>query len=89
MRQEWGGRHAARMTRAVLIRDHDASVGYAPCYWCGRRATEADHWPIGRDEGGADALDNLVAACRPCNASRGAVYGIAKRKNTPPPSRRW
>ena len=89
MRQPWGGRFARRLTRAVLVRDFDPSLGYAPCRWCGDRASEADHWPVGRDEGGPDDLSNLVSACRPCNAQRGALYGIEKRKATPPPSRKW
>lgn len=49
----------------VLSRD-----GYA-CVYCGREATEADH-VIARANGGKDELTNLVAACRTCNASKGA-----------------
>lgn len=36
------------------------------CTYCGNEATEVDHiWPKAR--GGEDTLDNLVAACKPCN----------------------
>lgn len=86
---QWGGRRAAALTAAVLARDHDDALGYAPCYWCGARATTADHHPIGRDEGGPDTLDNLVAACRPCNSARGAAYANSKRAADPGPSRDW
>lgn len=85
----WGGRRAARLTAAVLARDHDPAAGYTPCYWCGQPANTADHYPIGRDEGGSDTLDNLVSACKPCNSTRGAAYTNAKRGTDPPPSREW
>lgn len=87
--ENWGGREASRLTAAVLARDLDLELGYSPCHWCGQRATTADHWPVGRDEGGPDTLDNLVPACRPCNASRGARYLQDKRRATPGPSRVW
>lgn len=86
----WGGRRAARLTAQVLARDYDPTIGYTPCYWChDAKATTADHYPIGRDEGGPDTLDNLVASCRPCNFRRGAQYSNAKRADDPPPSRDW
>lgn len=45
------------------------------CVKCGAEATEADHiWP--RSYGGSDALDNLQALCRSCNASKGATIYI-------------
>ena len=38
------------------------------CHWCGTpNATEADHM-LEHDAGGTDELDNLVPACKPCNA---------------------
>lgn len=56
------------------------------CHWCNsRQATTADHlievdrWPT--DTPGVNGLDNLVAACKPCNSSRGARYGNLKRKS--------
>jgi 5-methylcytosine-specific restriction endonuclease McrA len=49
----------------VLQRD-----GYT-CGYCGREATEADHI-ISKKSGGKDELNNLIAACRTCNASKGA-----------------
>jgi 5-methylcytosine-specific restriction endonuclease McrA len=87
-RPPWGGRPAQRLTAAVLARDLDPDLGYAPCKWCGTRATTADHWPIARVEGGPDSLDNLVAACRPCNTARG-VRTWEQRRAGPVPSRRW
>ena len=61
-------------------------AGHPPCHWCGiSEATTADHllevdrWPA--DTPGINALENLVAACKKCNSSRGARYGNLKRKN--------
>lgn len=87
--RRWGGHRAAKLTAAVLARDYDAKLGYTPCYWCGGKASTADHYPIGRDEGGPDTLDNLVSACPPCNFARGAAYSNAKRVADPGPSREW
>jgi HNH endonuclease/AAA domain len=61
---KWGGRRAQALTRAVLERD-----GYR-CVYCGGPATTADHI-VPRSAGGTDSMDNLRAACRPCNSSRG------------------
>ena len=47
------------------------------CHWCGQPATEADHL-IEHDRGGTDDLDNLVPACKTCNARRGNRYKQAK-----------
>ena len=85
----WGGRRAAALTAAVLARDLDAHLGYAPCRWCGRPATTADHWPVSQADGGPHVLGNLVAACRSCNSSRGARQGNLARSHDPPPSRPW
>ena len=49
-------------------------TGNPLCHWCGRNpATEADHL-IEHDRGGTDTTDNLVPACKPCNARRGQQY---------------
>jgi 5-methylcytosine-specific restriction endonuclease McrA len=85
----WGSNYHQRLSRAVLARDWDPDLGYTPCHWCGKPASTADHWPIGRDEGGPDTLANLVAACRPCNASRGARYVQGKRATPRQASREW
>ena len=49
---------------AVLHRD-----GWT-CRYCGREATEVDHVEP-RARGGATSPRNLVAACRPCNKTKG------------------
>ena len=63
--------------------------GQQSCHWCGQRtATTADHlieedrWP--QNTPGLNDMDNLVAACKPCNSSRGAKYRNIKhsQKNT-------
>jgi 5-methylcytosine-specific restriction endonuclease McrA len=87
-RPRWGGRQSRALRLRVLARDYDPALGYSPCVWCGRPATTADHWPIARVDGGADTMENLRSACFPCNASRGAVLALERRR-PPPPSRRW
>jgi 5-methylcytosine-specific restriction endonuclease McrA len=86
--KRWAGAGATRLRLACLARDYDESLGYTPCRWCGKPATTADHWPIARAEGGPDTLDNLVPACRPCNAKRGAEL-FDQRAAPPAPTRRW
>jgi 5-methylcytosine-specific restriction endonuclease McrA len=49
---------------AVLHRDNWT------CRYCGDEATEVDH-VAPRARGGATSPANLVAACRPCNKSKG------------------
>jgi len=74
-----GGSRAWRRLRLdVLERD-----GWT-CHWCGGPASHADHL-LPRSRGGADDPDNLVAACSPCNLSRGAGPG----PRTLPASRSW
>jgi 5-methylcytosine-specific restriction endonuclease McrA len=42
-----------------------------PCHYCGGEACELDHVvPVSR--GGLHDVDNVVPACRGCNASKGA-----------------
>ena len=46
-----------------------------PCRWCGKRlrlgrALEADRYPICGHAGGTYRRDNIVPACRKCNATR-------------------
>jgi hypothetical protein len=54
-----------RSLRAIVLH-RDCYV----CRVCGDRATEVDHvWP--KSEGGSDALSNLQAICRTCNATKG------------------
>ena len=80
---EWGGRAAQALTAAVLRRD-----GYR-CRWCGGVATSADHYPVPRSAGGPDTLSNLVAACLPCNKSKGTGDRPRRRGVVAPPSRNW
>jgi len=54
------------LRRAVLARDGGR------CRYCGRVARQADHI-IPRKRGGADALENLVACCAPCNKIAGGL----------------
>lgn len=62
----------AAVRAAVLRRDRFT------CRWCRAPATECDHIvPV--DAGGHDVASNLVAACRTCNASRGASAGPPRR----------
>jgi hypothetical protein len=71
----YGVRH--REARLVVL-ERDGWV----CVWCGAPATEADHI-------GPKVPDPrvMVAACKPCNARRGARKGNLLRFVRP--SRRW
>lgn len=65
---ENGGSHTLRQWRDLVIR-----YGHR-CYYCGRgeRALTRDHIvPLNR--GGGDGIDNIVPACRPCNAAKGQM----------------
>jgi 5-methylcytosine-specific restriction endonuclease McrA len=44
------------------------------CAWCGQDADTVDH-VIPVKKGGTDDPDNLVAACKRCNFSKGAKVG--------------
>jgi 5-methylcytosine-specific restriction endonuclease McrA len=77
----WGGRPSRRLLAYVLQRD-----GYR-CAWCGGTADSADH-VVPRVDGGTDDVGNLVAACLPCNQSKGA-RSRPGRTVTTPPSRPW
>lgn len=87
-RPRWAGALSQRLAAAVLARDYDPDLGYAPCVWCGGRATSADHHPIPRSRGGPDTMDNLVSACLPCNISRGVQLHYDDT-HPPAPSRQW
>ena len=54
-----------KLRAAILLRDRGV------CAYCGDRATTVDH-VIARANGGGDHPSNLVAACQPCNRSKGA-----------------
>jgi 5-methylcytosine-specific restriction endonuclease McrA len=56
-------RRAALNRRAVFARDHHR------CQYCGARAESIDH-VVPKSKGGPHAWDNVVAACRPCNAGK-------------------
>jgi 5-methylcytosine-specific restriction enzyme A len=58
------GWHWQRIRKTVLERD-----GYV-CYWCRGRAWTVDHLRPTSKGGGLD-YTNLVAACGPCNFSKG------------------
>ena len=51
------------------------------CMYCGNPATQADHI-LPRKSGGADAAQNLVACCAPCNrVAGGRVFkGFVEKK---------
>jgi hypothetical protein len=62
------------------IRDWVLRRARAQCEICGvRGATDADHiWP--RRLGGDDHVDNLQAACGPCNKSKGSRVDLTDAK---------
>jgi 5-methylcytosine-specific restriction endonuclease McrA len=54
------------LRRAVLNRDQHT------CAYCGKEATQVDH-VVPVSAGGSQDMDNLVAACAPCNNAKGGV----------------
>lgn len=54
---------ASLSRRAVLVRDN------FECQYCGRAAENVDHI-VPRSRGGGHTWENVVAACRPCNARK-------------------
>jgi 5-methylcytosine-specific restriction endonuclease McrA len=53
--------------RAVFVRDD------FECQYCGGPAENVDH-VVPRSRGGGHTWDNVVAACRPCNARKENHY---------------
>ena len=56
-------RAASLSRRAVFVRDRHT------CQYCGERAESIDH-VVPRSRGGGHTWDNVVAACRRCNARK-------------------
>jgi 5-methylcytosine-specific restriction endonuclease McrA len=71
--------------KAVFVRDHHR------CQYCGRQAEDVDH-VVPRSRGGGHTWENVVAACRACNAAkqdrtpREAGLTLASTPAVPPPA---
>ena len=80
LRLRWRLRAGETAIKAIGVRDERKKLG-GECVYCGRAADTVDHL-IPRLAGGPDSADNLVAACKECNASKGGrdVYHWARRK---------
>lgn len=70
-------RKRRRLIAEIIERDGDL------CFYCGCEMTSLDHTKtnfltlehvIAKSEGGPDYIDNLVVACRQCNANRGPSH---------------
>jgi 5-methylcytosine-specific restriction endonuclease McrA len=70
------GTRTWRKTRERILRRD----GYI-CQYCAQEADTVDH-VIPRRVGGLDSDDNLVAACKRCNYSKGGRFFVSHR--TPP-----
>lgn len=61
------------MNREKLRAVFEKTGGF--CWYCGVQLQPLGVWEVEhqtpRSRGGSDSLDNLVAACRPCNARKG------------------
>ena len=76
-------RHRSPNRRAVFLRDRDC------CQYCGDRAETVDH-VVPRSRGGKHSWDNVVAACRRCNAKKRdrlpSESGMRLRRRPAPPA---
>lgn len=70
-----GSSYDRRARRAYLAELYDLGGGAVQCFWCLRRVREweVDRWPICGHAGGRYTRDNIVPACRECNAARGVA----------------
>jgi 5-methylcytosine-specific restriction endonuclease McrA len=70
---------ASLSRRAVFVRDN------FECQYCGGPAENVDH-VVPRSRGGGHTWDNVVAACRPCNARKEnrAASDVGMRLRHPP-----
>jgi 5-methylcytosine-specific restriction endonuclease McrA len=75
--------HVAPTRKAVFLRDSHT------CQYCGKSAENVDH-VIPRSRGGRHSWDNVVAACRRCNARKenrlphDVGLRLRRRPRTPP-----
>ncbi len=78
-------RHRHPTRRGVFVRDHDR------CQYCNAVADTVDHI-VPRCRGGQHTWDNVVAACRSCNAAKrdrllaDTPLRLEHRPGPPPPS---
>lgn len=80
-------RHRSPNRRAVFARDRDA------CQYCGAGAETMDHI-VPRSRGGQHTWENVVAACRRCNAKKrdrlpSESGMMLRRRPEPPPPSTW
>ncbi|RMH70978.1 MAG: HNH endonuclease [Actinomyces sp.] len=80
-------RHRAPNRRAVFARDRHR------CQYCGRPAETLDH-VVPRSRGGTHTWENLVAACRRCNAAKrdrllADTPLVLRRRPGPPAPSTW
>jgi len=73
--------------RAIFLRDNHR------CQYCGATAENIDH-VVPRSRGGTHSWDNVVAACRPCNARKEdrflhETHMRLRRAPTAPTGRAW
>jgi 5-methylcytosine-specific restriction endonuclease McrA len=77
--------HAGLSRRAVFLRDRNR------CQYCGSVAEDVDH-VLPKSRGGPHSWENVVAACRRCNATkqdrtpREAGLRLARPPSAPPPA---
>lgn len=77
--------HAGLSRRAVFLRDANR------CQYCARPAEDVDH-VVPRSRGGEHRWENVVAACRRCNATKQdrtpteAGLTLARPPKAPPPA---
>jgi 5-methylcytosine-specific restriction endonuclease McrA len=65
-----GSTSASRKRRQTVLDKAKDRNGIPCCFYCSAEADRADHFvPVAA--GGADSIENMVAACTPCNGHKG------------------
>jgi 5-methylcytosine-specific restriction endonuclease McrA len=79
--QKWGRKRAQQANFWSRIRAFIRLRDKGQCRYCGKKGYEVDHVVPHCNKGDAEAFDNLVWSCGPCNRFKGSERGFSMRNN--------